>query len=124
MHRSLSTLIRTAALAALPLSVHAEAPSAALETCSQAFIEHLSGTHGPANYRFMPPASSAAPRYVGARTSRRVEIDLVATAASTGSVIARAECTATATGELIAMTTRPAGSSRTMPVRVSTRSTR
>ncbi len=125
MNRTLSALISAATLATLPLAAHADPPHGALEACSQAFIEHLSATHGAASYRFVPPASSGSTSYSpGARMSRRIDLDLVATSTSTGKVIARAECTATRSGELLSMTTRPAGSSRATALRVSTRTAR
>lgn len=121
MNRSLSSLIGAAVLSAAPFTVHAAEP--ALETCSQTFIAHLAAAHGPAHYRFVPTPSAPASDSPVTRMSRRVEIDLVARATSTGRVIATAACTATVSGELVAMTMRPAGSSRASALRVSTRST-
>lgn len=125
MNRTFRFLLSAATLVAMPLASHADAPRGAVEACSQAFIEYLSTTHGPANYRFVPPDSSGPDAgSLSARTSRRVEVDLVATSTSTGKVIARGECTATHSGKLLAMSSRPATASKTMPTRVSTRTAR
>lgn len=122
MNRTLRSVMSAATLVVLPLASHADAPRGAVEACSQAFIEHLSATHGPANYRFARPVSpEPASGSLSARMSRRVDVDLVATSTSTGKVIARGECTATPSGKLLAMTTRPVGSPKTAPTRVSTR---
>ncbi|HSC07533.1 MAG TPA: hypothetical protein VLD59_11965 [Steroidobacteraceae bacterium] len=120
MNRSLSCLFSVAMLSATPLTIHAAEP--ALETCSQTFIAHLAAAHGPAHYRFAPTPGAPIGDSPSTRM-KRVEIDLVARATSTGKVIATAACTATVEGELIAMTLRPAGSTHMTPTRISARDT-
>jgi hypothetical protein len=122
MNRSLPSLIGVAVLSTAAFTVHAAEP--ALETCSQTFIAHLAAAHGPAHYRFAPPPAAApASDSPSTRTSRRVEIDLVARATSTGKVIATAACTATIAGDLVALTMRPAGSPHATSIRVSSSDT-
>jgi hypothetical protein len=121
MNRSLSRLFGAAVLSVAPFTIHAAEP--ALETCSQTFIAHLAATHGPAHYRFATPPAAPASDSPSTRMSRRIEIDLVARATSTGKLIATAACTATVEGELIAMTLRPAGSTHRTPIQVSKRDT-
>ena len=125
MIRTFSGLICATTLAALPLVSHADAKEKALDTCTQAFIQHLSSTHGDANYRVAKPTARAF--MSGSSTvyqNRRIGLSLTATSVPSGDVIARADCTTTASGELIAMTSRPASTSQPKSLRVSARNER
>lgn len=108
--RTLSCLLAATALAALPLESHAENVEKAMNTCTQAFIEHLAATHGAANYRVENPTDSSSSGNVRAvHSPRRIELRLTATQAGSGAVLARADCTATRAGDLIALTNLRAG---------------
>lgn len=108
--RTLSCLLTATALATLPLESHAENVERAMNTCTQAFIEHLAATHAAANYRIENPAGYSSSGNVSAvHSPRRIELRLTATQGGSGAVLARADCTATRAGDLITLTNVPAG---------------
>jgi len=123
--RTLSSLVTAASLLALPLVAAADSAEKALFACSEAFIQHLSTTHGPANYRVAKPTGIAmTDSPLTAYHKRRIELTLTATETSSGNVIAMMECSAKPSGEVIATTHVPADSARAAALRLSARNTK
>ncbi|HEY4647174.1 MAG TPA: hypothetical protein VIH25_12965 [Steroidobacteraceae bacterium] len=123
--RTLSCLVTAASLVVLPVVATAGSAEKAVSTCSEAFIQHLSTTYGPANYRVAKPAGIAiTDSPVTAYHKRRIELTLTAVEKSSGNLIAMMECTAKPSGELIATTHVPADSARAAALRLSARNTK
>ena len=95
--RTLSTLLATA-ISTIPLLASADPNDAVFEACSHAFIASFTATHGPvAKIRVVPPKAKPfsydrdpASGMFGAP----LRYTLYATDPKTGTLLARAECTA------------------------------